>query len=37
VVKMLNADEEWPKVIKKFASRWNFPHTIGAIDGKHIG
>ena len=28
--------EEWCEVIEKVASRWNFPYTMGAIDGKHI-
>ena len=36
VVKMSNDEEQWRVVIKKFASRWNFPNTIGAIGGKHI-
>ena len=28
--------EEWKEVAKGFQKRWNFPNTIGAIDGKHI-
>ena len=36
VVKMLSDEEEWRVVIDKFNTRWNFPNTIGAIDGKHI-
>ena len=28
--------EEWREVAKLFYSRWNFPHCIGAIDGKHV-
>ncbi|XP_057312163.1 uncharacterized protein LOC130653659 [Hydractinia symbiolongicarpus] len=23
-------------VVKKFKERWNFPHGLGAIDGKHV-
>lgn len=29
--------EEWRLVSDKFASRWNFHNTVGALDGKHIG
>ena len=26
----------WLKISEKFSQRWNYPNTIGAIDGKHI-
>ena len=29
-------DEEWECISEQFAEQWNFPHVIGAIDGKHI-
>ena len=29
-------DTEWKEISDKFEEQWNFPHVIGAIDGKHI-
>ena len=28
--------EGWHAISDKFLKRWNFPHTCGALDGKHI-
>lgn len=28
--------EEWEKIEKGFAERWNFPNYVGALDGKHV-
>lgn len=28
--------EDWKVIAKNFESIWNFPHCIGAIDGKHV-
>ncbi|CAH1383585.1 unnamed protein product [Tenebrio molitor] len=28
--------ETWKKIAHDFEKQWNFPHCIGAIDGKHI-
>ena len=36
VVKFLQNPQEWHQVSDLFARRWNFQHTLGAIDGKHI-
>ncbi|XP_047519014.1 uncharacterized protein LOC125058919 isoform X1 [Pieris napi] len=27
---------EWKQVAKDFKDRWNFPHCLGALDGKHV-
>ena len=29
-------EEEWKAVADKFNTNWNFPHCIGALDGKHV-
>ncbi|KAH7933036.1 hypothetical protein HPB49_007164 [Dermacentor silvarum] len=28
--------EQWQDIAKGFESRWDFPHCIGAVDGKHV-
>ena len=28
--------EDWLRIEKEFATRWNFPNCCGALDGKHI-
>ena len=30
------SEREWKTVSKGFEEKWNFPHVIGALDGKHI-
>lgn len=33
---MPSSTEEWLQISNEFEEKWNFPHIIGAIDGKHI-
>ncbi|KAK7110133.1 hypothetical protein V1264_014058 [Littorina saxatilis] len=28
---------DWQEIVDGFKEKWNFPHTLGALDGKHIG
>lgn len=27
---------EWVETAKDFEQKWNFPHCLGAVDGKHV-
>lgn len=31
-----STEEEWLAVSNEFEIKWNFPHVIGAMDGKHV-
>lgn len=33
---MPTAKEEWEVISKDFNQIWDFPHVIGALDGKHV-
>ncbi|XP_053390910.1 putative nuclease HARBI1 [Mercenaria mercenaria] len=35
-VKLSTEPEEWQQVAQTFQQKWQFPHTLGALDGKHI-
>lgn len=30
------SQQDWIKIEDEFFKKWNFPHCIGAIDGKHV-
>lgn len=36
LVSMPTTEAGWREVSERFGARWNFHHTVGAIDGKHI-
>lgn len=29
-------ENEWKKIAEEFLEKWNYPHCLGALDGKHI-
>ncbi|XP_050096201.1 putative nuclease HARBI1 [Anopheles aquasalis] len=35
-VKLPQNKEEWLIVSREYENRWNFPHVIGAVDGKYV-
>ena len=35
-IKIPTVAEEWQAVAHDFQQKWQFPHTLGALDGKHI-
>ena len=35
-LKVPSSKEEWLEIAKQFEERWQYPHCLGAIDGKHI-
>uniref|UniRef100_A0AAG5DWM0 DDE Tnp4 domain-containing protein n=1 Tax=Anopheles atroparvus TaxID=41427 RepID=A0AAG5DWM0_ANOAO len=35
-VKLPTCPDEWLKVAQGFQEKYNFPHVLGAIDGKHV-
>jgi hypothetical protein len=35
-IKVPTTEVEWKRIAEEFNERWNFPHCIGAMDGKHV-
>ena len=35
-LKSPQSTDEWQNIASSFEEQWNFPHVIGALDGKHI-
>ena len=35
-VKTPSSEQGWLEISKKFETRWNYLHALGAIDGKHV-
>lgn len=33
---MPNTSDNWKQVAEQFDAKWNFPHCLGSLDGKHI-
>ncbi|XP_035989637.1 protein ANTAGONIST OF LIKE HETEROCHROMATIN PROTEIN 1-like [Fundulus heteroclitus] len=35
-LKTPSTDSEWTAIARDFEDKWQFPHCLGAIDGKHV-
>ena len=35
-LRLPSSSEDWKSISERFEDIWNFPHVVGAVDGKHI-
>ncbi|KZC06773.1 PREDICTED: putative nuclease HARBI1 [Dufourea novaeangliae] len=35
-IKVPTSEEEWKQIAQDFYDQWNFPNSLGAVDGKHV-
>ncbi|XP_008180263.1 uncharacterized protein LOC103308527 [Acyrthosiphon pisum] len=35
-IQVPNTPEKWLGIANDFETKWNFPHTLGSMDGKHV-
>ena len=36
VLQVPNTEAKWTRIAQEFNDKWNFPHCLGAMDGKHV-
>lgn len=36
VIQTPTEPEQWQAIAEQFTAKWQFPHTLGALDGKHV-
>jgi hypothetical protein len=36
IIKAPTESEQWQDIADPFAAKWQFPHTLGVLDGEHV-